>query len=196
MCIRDSLGDWVNAGGDLEYELTDDYLTLVAPSNNGWLQHDNGSTVWEKGTADGGSWTVEIRVRLADDDGNGMVIWAANGKERGIMQINANNTQKYGKAILDESDNTDAFHTFRMAFEAGSGSYYFWRDGQLLDVEGAPRQAGTGKNRLIVGDCCSSFPMTSVDLEYIRYDTTGAYAPAGDVAVSYTHLTLPTIGSV
>ena len=175
------LGDWVNAGGDLEYELTDDYLTLVAPSNNGWLQHDNGSTVWEKGTADGGSWTVEIRVRLADDDGNGMVIWAANGKERGIMQINANNTQKYGKAILDESDNTDAFHTFRMAFEAGSGSYYFWRDGQLLDVEGAPRQAGTGKNRLIVGDCCSSFPMTSVDLEYIRYDTTGAYAPAGDV---------------
>jgi hypothetical protein len=175
------LGDWVNAGGELDYELTDDYLTLVAPSNNGWLQHDNGSTVWEKGTADGGSWTAEIRVRLAEDDGNGLVIWGANGKERGILQINSYNTQNFGKQILDESDNTDAFHTFRMAFEAGSGSYYFWRDGQLLDVVGAPRQAGTGANRFIVGDCCSNIPMSMVDLEYIRYDTTGAYAPAGDV---------------
>jgi hypothetical protein len=29
------LGDWVNAGGDLEYESTDDYLTLVSTANNG-----------------------------------------------------------------------------------------------------------------------------------------------------------------
>ena len=175
------LGDWVNAGGDLEYESTDDYLTLVSTANNGWLQHDNDNTVWEKGIAAGGSWTAEIRVRLADDDGNGLVIWGANGKERGILQINTDNTQNFGKQTLDESDNTDAFHTFRMAYEAGSGSYYFWRDGQLLNVEGAPRQAGTGASRFIVGDCCSNIPMSTVDLEYIRYDTTGAYAPAGDV---------------
>ena len=175
------LGDWVNAGGDLEYELTDDHLTLISAANNGWLQHDNDNTVWEKGTADGGSWTVEVRVRLADDDGNGMVIWAANGKERGILQINTDNTQNFGKQILNESDNTDVFHTFRMAYEAGSASYYFWRDGQLLNVEGAPRQGGTGSSRLIIGDCCSNIPMSSVDLEYIRYDTTGAFAPAGDV---------------
>ena len=175
------LGDWVNAGGDLEYELTDDYLTLISTANNGWLQHDNDNTVWEKGIATGGSWTAEIRVRLADDDGNGLVIWGANGKERGILQINTDNTQNFGKQTLDESDNTDAFHSFRMAYEAGSGSYYFWRDGQLLNVEGAPRQAGTGASRFIVGDCCSNIPMSAVDLEYIRYDTTGAFAPAGDV---------------
>ena len=175
------LGDWVNAGGELDYELTDDYLTLISTANNGWLQHDNDNTVWEKGVAAAGSWTAEIRVRLAEDDGNGLVIWGANGKERGILQINSYNTQNFGKQILDESDNTDAFHTFRMAFEAGSGSYYFWRDGQLLDVVGAPRQAGTGANRFIVGDCCSNILMSMVDLEYIRYDTTGAYAPAGDV---------------
>jgi len=156
-------------------------LAINSPENNGWLQHDNDNTVWEKGVAAGGSWTAEIRVRLAEDDGNGLVIWGANGKERGILQINSYNTQNFGKQILDESDNTDAFHTFRMAFEAGSGSYYFWRDGQLLDVVGAPRQAGTGANRFIVGDCCSNIPMSMVDLEYIRYDTTGAYAPAGDV---------------
>ena len=45
------LGDWVNAGGELDYELTDDYLTLISTANNGWLQHDNDNTVWEKGVA-------------------------------------------------------------------------------------------------------------------------------------------------
>jgi len=175
------LGDWVNAGGALEFELDDGFLAINSPENNGWLQHDNDNTVWEKGVAAGGSWTAEIRVRLADDDGNGIVIWGANGKERGIMQINTADTRNYGKIALDENDNTDAFHTFRMAFEAGSGNYYLWRDGQLLNVDGDPPQAGTGSNRFIVGDCCSNIPMSMVDLEYIRYDTTGAYAPAGDV---------------
>jgi len=175
------LGDWVNAGGALEFELDDGFLAINSLENNGWLQHDNDNTVWEKGVAAGGSWTAEIRVRLADDDGNGIVIWGANGKERGIMQINTADTRNYGKIALDENDNTDAFHTFRMAFEAGSGNYYLWRDGQLLNVDGDPPQAGTGSNRFIVGDCCSNIPMSMVDLEYIRYDTTGAYAPAGDV---------------
>ena len=175
------LGDWVNAGGALEFELDDGFLAINSPENNGWLQHDNDNTVWEKGVAAAGSWTAEIRVRLADDDGNGIVIWGANGKERGIMQINTADTRNYGKIALDENDNTDAFHTFRMAFEAGSGNYYLWRDGQLLNVDGDPPQAGTGSNRFIVGDCCSNIPMSIVDLEYIRYDTTGAYAPAGDV---------------
>jgi len=175
-------GDWVNAGGALEFELSDEgHLIVNGPENNGWVQHDNDNTVWEKGVAGGGSWTAEIRARLADDEGNGIVIWAANGSERGIMHIGTHDTRNYGKTALDENDNTDAFHTFRMAYESGSGLYYLWRDGQLLNVDGDPRQAGTGANRFIVGDCCSNIPMSAVDLEYIRYDTTGAYAPAGDV---------------
>jgi len=174
------VGDWVNAGGTLDFDLSDEYVTLISTENNGWLQHDNDNTVWEKGVADGSSWTAEIRVRLSEDDGNGLVIWGANGKERNILQVNTDSTQTLTGTVLDENDNTDDFHTFRMAYEAGSGKYYFWRDGALLNVVGAPRQAGTGANRFIVGDCCTSVPMTEVDVEYIRYDTTGAYAPAGD----------------
>ncbi|SVD64352.1 uncharacterized protein METZ01_LOCUS417206, partial [marine metagenome] len=142
-----------------------------------WLQHDNDESVWEKGVADGGSWTAEISVRLAADDGNAVVIWGANGAERSILQINTGNTQAFGGAVLDENDNTDGFHTFRLAFEAVDGLYYMWRDGSLLTPDGLAKQADTGASRFIVGDCCSSYLMTTVDLAYIRYDTTGAFSP-------------------
>jgi len=168
---------WVNAGGATNFELSDGHLSLVSAANNGWLQHDNDESVWEKGVADGGSWTAEISVRLAADDGNGIVIWGANGAERHILQINTGNTQAFAGAVLDENDNTDAFHTFRLAFEAEDGLYYMWRDGVLLTPDGLAKQAGTGASRFIVGDCCSSYLMTTVDLAYIRYDTTGAFSP-------------------
>jgi hypothetical protein len=168
---------WVNAGGETNFELNDGYVSMISAANNGWLQHDNDESVWEKGVADGGSWTAEISVRLAADDGNGLVIWGANGAERNILQVNTGNTQTLTGTVLDENDNTDAFHTFRLAFEAQSGMYYVWRDGVLLTPDGIAKQAGTGANRFIVGDCCSGIPMTTVDLGYIRYDTTGAYSP-------------------
>jgi hypothetical protein len=168
---------WVNAGGTTNFELKDGYVSLIGAANNGWLQHDNDESVWEKGVADGGSWTAEISIRLAADDGNGIVIWGANGAERHILQINTGNTQAFAGAVLDENDNTDGFHTFRLAFEAQDGLYYMWRDGVLLTPDGLAKQAGTGASRFIVGDCCSSYLMTTVDLAYIRYDTTGAFSP-------------------
>jgi len=171
------INGWVNAGGDVNFELSGSHLSLVSAANNGWLQHDNDESVWEKGVADGGSWTAEISIRLANDEGNGIVIWGANGAERNILQVNTHNTQTLTGTVLDENDNTDAFHTFRLAFEAEKGLYYVWRDGVLLTPDGIAKQAGTGANRFIVGDCCSGIPMTTVDLAYIRYDTTGAYSP-------------------
>jgi len=104
--------------------------------------------------------------------------------ERNILQVNTGNTQTLTGTVLDESDNTDAFHTFRLAFESEDGLYYVWRDSVLLTPDGIAKQAGTGANRFIVGDCCSGIPMTTVDLEYIRYDTTGAFSPAPDPTVA------------
>jgi hypothetical protein len=184
---------WVNAGGATNFELKDGYVSLIGAANNGWLQHDNDESVWEKGVADGGSWTAEISIRLAADDGNGIVIWGANGAERHILQINTGNTQAFAGAVLDENDNTDGFHTFRLAFEAQDGLYYMWRDGVLLTPDGLAKQAGTGASRFIVGDCCSSYLMTTVDLAYIRYDTTGAFSPVPRGAESTESVTGPTI---
>jgi hypothetical protein len=176
------INGWVNAGGDTNFELGDGFVSMISAANNGWLQHDNDESVWELGVADGGSWTAEISIRLANDEGNGLVIWGANGAERNILQVNTHNTQTLTGTVLDENDNTDAFHTFRLAFEAKDGLYYVWRDGVLLTPDGIAKQAGTGANRFIVGDCCSGIPMTTIDLEYIRYDTTGAFSPPAMVA--------------
>ena len=187
------INGWVNAGGATNFELKDGYVSLIGAANNGWLQHDNDESVWEKGVADGGSWTAEISVRLAADDGNAVVIWGANGAERSILQVNTGNTQAFNGAVLDTNDNTDAFHTFRLAFEAEDGLYYVWRDGVLLTADGLAKQAGTGANRFIVGDCCSSYLMTTVDLAYIRYDTTGAFSPVPRGAESTESVTGPTI---
>lgn len=173
-------GEWVNAGGFTDFELDGDFMTLLSADNNGWIELDSGASPWEIGVEDGESWTVEVRVRIADDTDNGVVIWAANGMERGILQINAESTQNFGADILDENSNSDAFHTFRMAYDSEDALYYFWRDGVLLNPDGAFAQAATANNRLIFGDCCSSIPMTSVDLEYIRFDTTGAFSPVID----------------
>ena len=171
------VNQWANAGGTTEFELHEDYLTLVSADNNGWIQHDTDSTPWETGVADGESWTVEIRARIHPDEGNGITLWGANGQERNIIQINGNNTQILGGAVLSESDNTNGFHTFRMAYESGANEYLVWRDGMLISTESMSAQAATDQNRLIIGDCCSGINMSKIDLAYIRYDTNGAFSP-------------------
>ncbi|MBT3594491.1 MAG: hypothetical protein HN505_00805 [Verrucomicrobia bacterium] len=168
---------WTNEGGTTEFELHDGYLTLVSASNNGWIQHDSDTTPWESGVVGGGSWTAEIRVRVRPDEGNGLVLWGANGQERNIVQINSDSTQVLGGNILNEDDNSDGFHTFRLAFESGSNEYFIWRDGELISIENTPAQAPSSNNRFIVGDCCSGINMSKIDLVYIRYDTTGAFSP-------------------
>ena len=176
------INDWAQPGAantSMEFELNGDVLTLTVTGNNGWIHHDNDATPWEVGVEAGGSWTTELRVRLAADDGNGVVIWGANGSQRGIYQINTNDVSNFGVDTYDESDNTDGFHTFRMAYDSEEDLYFFWRDGVPLNLDnGSAMQAGTGQNRYIIGDCCSNIPTTSFELEYASYDTTGAYSPA------------------
>jgi hypothetical protein len=188
------INDWAEpgAGGtDVEPELNGEILTLVNNANNGWVELDNGATGWENGVAGGGSWTAEVRIKLANDAGNGFVIWAANGTERGILQVDTNAVSPFGLSSIDDNDNTDDFHTFRMAYDSDIGLYFFWRDGVLLTPGGGvAAQAGTGNNRLIIGDCCSSYLMTSVEVEYVRFDTTGAFGPdlsQTSLALDVTH---------
>jgi len=188
------INDWAEpglGGTDVEPELNGEILTVVNNANNGWIELNNGGTVWENGVAAGGSWTAEVRIKLADDVGNGFVIWAANGTERGIMQIDTNAVSPFGRPPIDDSDNTDDFHTFRMAYDSDIGLYFFWRDGVLLTPDGGvSAHAATSQNRFIIGDCCSSYLMTTVEVDYVRFDTTGAFAPdlsRAPLALDITH---------
>lgn len=206
---EDFLNDWSVAGdtnaGDLldgaSIEINDrnNIVMKQTPDNrNFWLQQDSEASPWEDGV-DGGeiSWTVEVRAHLIgtelpnDEVNNGFMIWGADGLQRGIATIQEDSIQSFGRPgeILDEQDNDDGFHTYRMTYDADEDLYFMYRDGVLTGEDGFAAQAATGNNRLIVGDCCTNandltpFVFDELEIEYIRYDLDGAFAPASETAI-------------
>ena len=180
-----TLNGWAANGGasNANLSLSGSNLVLALTNNNGWIEHDNGSTPWEGGT---GSWTVEVRANVNAATNSGFVIWGALNGERNIMTILQNSVNEHGGTQHDSNSNVGGFHDFRLAYDAADDVYHYFRDGvQLTPLAGIGQQDGTGNTRLIIGDCCTSSagstlggPGTSVEFEYIRYDNTGAFSPA------------------
>ena len=76
---------------------------------------------------------------------------------------------------LGENDNTEDFHVFRIAQEAGQDNFGVWRDGTLL-YEGT--RAGTyDEDILLFGDPGGGWG-GEVEVDYFRF-IKGAYAPEG-----------------
>ncbi|WP_145247834.1 PEP-CTERM sorting domain-containing protein [Aeoliella mucimassa] len=184
-----AINGWATAGGaeDDDLLLNGSNVTLTYDDTNGWLQQDTGSTPWELGS---GSWTVEVRAKVGSTGtGNGgFVIWAALNGNRDILTIRENAVMSFAGTVYESSSNTDAFHDFRLVYDASANAYHYFRDAvQLTPLVGVAPQATTGSTRLIFGDCCTSVAGStfggfgeSFDIEYVRYDMTGAYSPTSD----------------
>ena len=181
--------DWVLNGGHTTaaLSLSGSNLVFNADANNGWVEHDNGSTPWETAT---GKWTLEVSAKLVDNDpaiNDGFVLWGERDGNRGVLWIQANSvTDLDGAEIAGGLDNTDGFHTFRVAFDptddtaAPGGTHHVWRDNVLISGAGVDiNLAGGTNNRLIVGDCCTGIgnPVDQFEIEYIRYQPNMALAP-------------------
>jgi hypothetical protein len=182
-------GAATSGGTTADYSLNGTNLSYNMSTNNGWLQQDNGSTPWELGS---GSWTVEVRARVGATGGNsGFVIWGALNGERDILTIRENSVTNLAGTVFDTSNNTSGFHDFRLVYDAGADVYHYFRDSvQLTPLTGVPQQAGTANTRLIIGDCCSTVAGTpfggvgsSFEIEYVRYDMTGAFSPTDDQGI-------------
>ena len=179
-------GATASGGTTADYSLNGNNLVYNFSTNNGWLQHDNNTTPWELGS---GSWTVEVRAKVGSTGGNsGLVIWGALNGERDILTVRENSVTNLGGTVFDSASNTDGFHDFRLVYDADADVYHYFRDAvQITPLTGIGQQGATGSTRLIVGDCCSNIggsPFggvgSSFELEYIRYDMTGAYSPTTD----------------
>lgn len=86
------------------------------------------------------------------------------------------------------STNTDAFHTLRLAFDPASG-FSIWRDNVLLteNVFGYGGDTPDPNNNITVylgaiGGAWQDASNTRVDIDYVRIDTTGGYAPIPEPA--------------
>jgi len=177
-----TINDWVLNGGNTTaaLSLSGSNLVVSADQNNGWVEHDNDSTAWESSA---GNWTVEINAKLnniADDVSDGLVIWGERDGNRGVLWIQDTAvTDIDGNVILDGIDNTDGFHTFRVAYDSADALHHVWRDGTLLSGAGVDINLAGGTNsRLIIGDCCTNIgnPVDQYELGFVRYQADQALA--------------------
>lgn len=190
---------WSQAGGATTGALSLNGSALVINNaasglpagNNGWVQQDSGTSPWELGT---GNWTIELsgKVNEATAAADAFVLWGTVGGSRSSITIEQN-VVRYGEggpALLTGVTNNDAYHTYRIAYDATDltasalGTYHVWRDNVPISGLGLPRVAGDSNTRLIVGDCCSGIgnPVDPFEVQYVRYDMAGAFSPIADQA--------------
>jgi hypothetical protein len=112
---------------------------------------------------------------------NNFVIWSddgAGGADAGFLRIFPDRLEwgyaSASRLTLDTSDNTDALHDFRVAYD-GQG-YAVWRDSALI-ADGLAGDATTSAaNLLVLGDFSSSGISTAAVLDHAAYDISGAFA--------------------
>ena len=175
------LNNWAQAGtGTLTKSLpqaTD--LRLVNPSSGAvWIE--GAATGWSANCA--GDWTVETRLKFAANP-NGFALWFGAGTKRIIIEVLADSTRDNGNTTFNVShNNADGnWHVFRVCHDSANGRYHVWRDSvRITPADGVTYDATASDNRLILGDFTSGTFGNGFDatIDYIRYDTTGAWIPA------------------
>ncbi len=159
--------------------------SIEAPDAGSSWYLSSGATgeVWPGAAITAGEgYTVEVRVKVhsqLDETSAPFAVasTASNASDIGIVTMTTGNTRYYGSSIIDESDNSDDFHTIRIvrsAFEF-EPVYWVWRDGVLMTPDGVGASAWGSSNTIYLGDVSGSSG-GSVEIDYVRF-TSGAYAP-------------------
>lgn len=138
-------------------------------------------------------YTAEIRIRVEEDydPEHGAAFFAIRGGPAGgqgkiqfrhdsIRWVNLTDDRPFTQVLAEGLDNTGEFHVFRIVKMPGLNRWHVWRDNALV---GTHLQAGSiGVNELIFGDTTSGRYAGKIHIDYLRWDTTGAYAPAPESA--------------
>ncbi|MCK5001022.1 MAG: hypothetical protein KAS23_15875, partial [Anaerohalosphaera sp.] len=130
-------------------------------------------------------WTYEVRLKIISQTGSrGAISLAVDDQEAtagGLsgIQIHANRTQwAIDSADASTENNDDTFHIFRLAEEANSEEVHLWRDGQFLGSHtGGHDFSQSSLLKYVLCGSWSSQLAGAVEIDYIRWDPTGAYAP-------------------
>ena len=178
------LPDYAHVGAFPTAPGTDgDIMTYRVAHSGGYFDATN----WFGSLNAGNGWTIEFRIRIDADFAEGsrgsVALYTGNGTAGDILAIGTNHVMKWadGEVVVDTGDNTDAFHTFRVAFDS-QGSvwpYTIYRDGQLIDS--SPNGGGWANDTLYFGSGGSFYGGPTVHMDYLRWDDTGAYAPPGTI---------------
>ena len=164
-----------NATGHLEYA-----TNIIG--GGCWMQQAASGDYWMANVTTTTSWTVEVGVKVSTPSAgetHDTAMWIDGNGVGMIYAIRDTGSAQFGTASTNSYDNTDAFHRFRVVFDAVDNLIYVWRDGELLET--LAQEDPGGAQRLIIGDPSSSVISGVVQYEYIAVDATGAYEPDSTV---------------
>ena len=137
------------------------------------------------GITESTGFTAEISVKVGEPKDETMIasgallvgttaderIWLTYGQDGLIWGASA------GAPVIDENDNSDAFHTLRMVKEPDLNRVWVYRDGVLLNSEEPLTSNGGGAELCQLG-CLGGTLIGTSYVDYLRV-TPGAWAPVG-----------------
>jgi len=169
-----------------------DYLRIDTDNNarasdGFWYQVNGGpATTWNPDDNALGGYTVEFRaiIRAANSAQFGFGVAMIDQNTDGLMQffndkvIGPNDSAALG--AVPTAANNDTWHTFRIASyspnDTNAGQIFrTWRDG--VEIGQLAQNTNFLGEILRFGDFVSGSAEVNVDIDYLRWDTTGAYAP-------------------
>jgi hypothetical protein len=165
-------------------------LSMSYPTPNLYYAPVGASSIWtSSGITSVAGYTIEIHAKIDSSTGvlGGMMVDAATvDANMGYAQLSVSATGQfwgapagYGQTpigvSLGSADNTDGFHTFRIAQTPGTAVYSVWRDGVLLsDI--LPTANSSNGSKLLDFGAGSSLIHGASQVDYFRF-TSGAWAP-------------------
>lgn len=160
--------------------------------SNDTLSYPGGqTTMWEKqwNASFANGYTVEIKLKVLSSPDTGSDVnrgyWLQAGIARtskGVVLSFLNDKVMHragepGDEMVIFGDNTNDWHIYRIVVAPGGWIFDVYRDGTLVVAD---RQVWVAWGALAFGDPTGSSLTTdvSVDIDYLRWDTTGAFYPS------------------
>ena len=174
--------------------------TMGTTSQDVWWEQQAGSD-WQTSASGTKGFTVEVCMKINSQQSAGtsagkspFAISASGNTGRHDMFVSSAgymqrqkllSTDSLVEHVMDTSANTDDFHVFRLACEsdANGGKAYYWRDGVLVGEGVIGMEYLSPEMSFYFGDTTGSGMNGNVSVDYIRMDTTGAYAPVPEPSV-------------
>ena len=148
------------------------------------IRQPTDTSAWAQEVDPGTSYTFETRLRVTDQGGTqpGFTFWLGNGvaSQTAVLQIRTDEVM-HGRttAVLHEGDNATDFVTIRIAHDGDTGLQTVWRNGIEIGTDLGPSDLQHANNWVILADFGGANECDA-ELDYIRWDATGAYAPAAE----------------
>ena len=112
--------NYTAVGGYALVPVTDgDIMSYRVNLSGGYLDSDD----WDGANLATNGWTIEFRIKIDTDHAEGsrgaVALYTGNGSAGDIVGIGTNSVKilAHSEILVDTNDNTEAFHTFRVAFD-------------------------------------------------------------------------------